>query len=219
MKRTYNLTNESDIKPIVADYLKKKSRTDYYAVTYRRYFYDETGCDDFTPEFLKCFTAEQMALVEELVAVCKEEGIDLYEAMGEDEKYNFLHQGVDGGHWYLLPESVDLEKIYHRYGFKYGYFLESIEEQPRIFDMKLELTDEEYETLLVWRVKHQNVGFTSLRHDHPALYEKLATRFDRVFALMDEIPPHYAPTYVVEMTEVNNDAKAILAAHKEETNE
>ena len=45
------------------------------------------------------------------------------------------------------------------------------------------------------------------------------TRFDRVFESIDEIPPHYAPTYVVEMTEVNEDARAILEAQKGETNE
>ena len=107
MKTTYNLNSETDRNLIVNDFFNNKPLTDYYAVTYRRFFYDDFGCDDFTPEYLKTFTPEQIKLIQELVAVCKEEDIDLSEAMADDEKYNFLNQEIDESYWYLVPQSID----------------------------------------------------------------------------------------------------------------
>ena len=210
MKTTYNFDSETDRNLIVNDFFNNKPRADYYAVTYRRFFYEDFDCDDFTPEYLKTFTPEQIKLIQELVAVCKEEDIDLSEAMADDEKYNFLNQEVDESYWYLVPQSIDLDTVYHRYEFKYGYFIGGIEEQPRVIKIKAELSDDEYKSLLAWRLKHKSAGFMTLRHELPALFEKLATRFDGIFASVDWIQPYEAPIYVVEMTEIDQDAKAIM---------
>ena len=206
-----NLNLEYDRKNVVADFIKTKTRTTYYAVTYRRYYCDDLGYDDFMVRFLKEFNHEQMELVKEILTICQEERIDINEAIGNhDEKYEFLQQYIDSAHYYLVPEKIDLKTKYHQYRFRYGYFVDSIEEQPRIIEVKVNLADEEYKALLEWRLKHLNAGFVSLRHDHPELFEKLATRFDAMFSSIDWVPPHYACTYVIEMTEVNEDVDEII---------
>ena len=210
MKTSYDFYSDEERSLMINDYLKDKLRDNYYEVVYRKYFYDESGCDDLPISYLKKFSEEDMELVKKLIKICKEEEIDLYEAMGNEiEKYDFLQQDIDETYCYLLPESIELDTIYHRYLFKYGYFVDSIEEKPRIFNLKFNLTDEEYKRLLDWRLHHKSAGFMSLRHECPDLFESLATHFDGVFSSIDWLPPYEAPKYVIEMTEVDEDVKKI----------
>ena len=58
MKATYNLNTELGRKAAIADYLATKERVNSYVVTYRRYFYSDGDCDDYTPEYFKEFTDE-----------------------------------------------------------------------------------------------------------------------------------------------------------------
>lgn len=203
---------EANLDLIIANYLANKPRTDYYAVTYRRFFCEDWDCDDITPEFLKEFTDEQLSMVRELSAQCSKEEIDLYEVIDVSEdcqKYDFLQQPLDVSYCCLAPQSVDLETIYHIYRFKYGYFPDGIEGKAQVMELKINLTDEEYSKLLSWRCQHLQSGFTSLRYDYPDLFEDLAKRFDRTWDTFDTITTDGAPTYVIEMTEIDEDVKKI----------
>lgn len=219
MEVSYNLNTELGRKAAIADYLATKERVNSYVVTYRRYFYKDGDCDDYTPEYFKEFTDEQVALVRELLARAKEDGEDLWVYLEEEkeaEKYAFLQQEVDGlGQWYLEPESVDLDTIYHRYGFKLAIFYKGFEHQPTISDVRLAFSDEEYTALLDWKLCNPRSGFNFMRISNPELYQRLTNCFDSCFTTGDH-PPFYTPTYAVEMTEVEEDVKRILAEYGEQ---
>ena len=215
MKASYNLNTELGRKAAIADYLATKERVNSYVVTYRRYFYKDGDCDDYFKEF----TDEQVALVRELLARAKEDGEDLWVYLEEEkeaEKYAFLQQEVDGlGQWYLEPESVDLDTIYHRYGFKLAIFYKGFEHQPTISDVRLAFSDEEYTALLDWKLCNPRSGFNFMRISNPELYQRLTNCFDSCFTTGDH-PPFYTPTYAVEMIEVEEDVKRILAEYGEQ---
>lgn len=219
MKASYNFNSELGRKAAIADYLATKERVNSYVVTYRRYFYRDGDCDDYTPEYFKEFSDEQIALVRELLARAKEDGEDFWvylEDEKEAEKYAFLQQEVDGcGQWYLEPESVDLDTVYHRYGFKLAIFYKGFENQPTINNLRIGLSDEEYITLLDWKICNPRSGFNFMRISNLELYQKLANCFDSCFTSGDH-PPFYAPTYAVEMTEVEEDVKCILTKYGEQ---
>jgi hypothetical protein len=219
MKAIYNIFTEAGRKAAVAEYLATKERVNSYVVTYRRYFYKDGDCDDYTPEYFKEFTDEQVALVRELLARAKEEGEDLWGYLEDEkvaEKYAFLQQNVDGcGQWYLVPESVDLDTVYHRYGFKLAIFYKGFENQPTISDVRLAFSDEEYIALLDWKMNNPRSGFNFMRISNPELYQRLTNYFDNCFTSGDH-PPFSTPTYAVEMTEVEMDVKRILAKYGEQ---
>lgn len=213
MKTTYNLNSNAGRAAAIANYLAAKPRTNYYEVVYKRYFYADGDYDDLDPSFFKEFTEEQVALVRELLALADEEGENIWAYLDDEEyagKYEFLQQEVDGmGQWYLVPQYVDIEKVYHRYSFKYGHFPNGIEEKAEFVERKIELSDEEYSKLLDFKLQYPEAGFSTLRHYHPELFSHLERYFDRTFAPVDWIPL-YAPTYIVEMTEADEDVKKIL---------
>lgn len=212
MKASYNLTTELGRKAAIADYLTTKSRTNSYLVTYRRYFYDDGDCDDYTPEYFKEFTDEQIAIIRELFAQADEIGEDFTFLLDEDTtgKYKFLEQEVDGyGQWYLAPESIDLNTAYHRYAFKIAIFYKGVDAPATVRDVRFNFSDEEYSVLLDWKICNPRSGFNFLRISAPELYKMLCDRFDNCFTSGDH-PPFYAPTYAVEMTEIEEDAKMIV---------
>lgn len=213
MNTTYNFNSELDRKAAVADYLSTKSLTNSYVVTYRRYFYKDGDSDDYTPEYFKEFTDEQIVLIQELLALQKEEGEELWAYLEDEEtakKYSFLQQEVDGyGMWGLEPESIDLDTVYHRYGFKLAIFYRGMEVQPTISDVRIDFSDEEYAELLEWKVSNPHSGFNFLRTSKPEFFKRLCDRFDNCFTSGDYIP-FYVPSYAVEMTEIDEDAKKIM---------
>ena len=212
MKATYNLNTELGRKAAIADYLTTKSRTNSYLVTYRRYFYDDGDCDDYTPEYFKEFSDEQIAIIRELFAQADEIGEYFTFLLDEDTtgKYKFLEQEVDGcGQWFLAPESIDLNTVYHRYAFKIAIFYKGVDAPATIRDVRFNFSDEEYSVLLDWKIRNPHSGFNFLRVSAPELYKMLCDRFDNCFTSGDH-PPFYAPTYAVEMTEIEADAKMII---------
>ena len=68
MKASYNLNSDLGRKAAIADYLTTKPRVNSYLVTYRRYFYDDGDCEDYSPEYFKEFSDEQIAIIRELFA-------------------------------------------------------------------------------------------------------------------------------------------------------
>ena len=50
MKASYNLNLDLGRKAAIADYLTTKPRVNSYLVTYRRYFYNDGDCEDYTTE-------------------------------------------------------------------------------------------------------------------------------------------------------------------------
>lgn len=212
MNISINTNTELGRKAAISEYIATKSRVSNYLVTYRRYFYDD-GSDDYTPGYFKEFTAEQLVIVKELLELCKSEGIDIWEAIEEDEeKYAFLQQEVDQAHWYLVPDDIDIEKVYYRYLFKLAVFYDGIDSKPKVHDVRICLSDEEYVELLDWKMRHPHSGLNFLRVTNPELYKKLCDKFDSCFN-SDEFPLFYAPTYAVGMTEVEEDVKQIKAAY------
>ena len=213
MKTSYNLNSDLGRKAAIADYLTTKSRTNSYLVTYRRYFYDNGDCDDYTPEYFKEFSDEQIALVRELLARAKQDGEYLWAYLEDEEigkKYEFLNQKVDGhGQWYLAPESIDLNTVYHRYAFKIAIFYKGVDAPATVRDVRFNFSDEEYSVLLDWKIRNPHSGFNFLRVSAPELYKMLCDRFDNCFTSGDH-PPFYTPTYAVEMTEIEADAKMII---------
>ena len=212
MKASYNLTTELGRKTAIADYLATKPRVNSYVVTYRRYFYDNGDWDDYTPEYLKEFSDEQIAIIRELFAQADEIGEDFTFLLDEDTtgKYKFLEQEVDGyGQWYLAPESIDLNTVYHRYAFKIAIFYKGVDAPATVRDVRFNFSDEEYSVLLDWKIRNPHSGFNFLRVSAPELYKMLCDRFDNCFTSGDH-PPFYTPTYAVEMTEIEADAKMII---------
>ena len=212
MKASYNLTTELGRKTAIADYLATKPRVNSYVVTYRRYFYDNGDWDDYTPEYLKEFSDEQIAIIRELFAQADEIGEDFTFLLDEDTtgKYKFLEQEVDGyGQWHLAPESIDLNTVYHRYAFKIAIFYKGVDAPATVRDVRFNFSDEEYSVLLDWKIRNPHSGFNFLRVSAPELYKMLCDRFDNCFTSGDH-PPFYAPTYAVEMTEIEEDAKMII---------
>ena len=212
MEKTYSLHSMTDRREVVEDFFKQKERANYYAVTYNRYFFDGFGLEEIDFDFQKQFTDEQMELVKGLVATCIEEDINLDEAIGEDkEKYGFLQrEPEDMASWIFIPQYVDLDTVYHRYRFKYGYHKDGLDQKPFFLDITVDLTDEEYKDLLYWRLSHPYAGFMSIRHDHPELFKKLTDFFDGLFYPLDDLPPFYSPTYFIETEEVDEDVKLMM---------
>lgn len=212
MSKTYDIYSETDRREVIEDFMQQKERANYYAVTYNRYFFDEFGFEEIDYEFHKKFTDEQIELVKGLIATCNEEDIELDEAIGEDkEKYEFLQrEPEDMADWVFVPQYVDLDNVYHRYRFKYGYHKDGLDQKPYFLDITVDLSDEEYMNLLNWRLQHPGAGFMSLRHDYPELFKKLTDFFDGAFYPIDCLPPFYSPTYFIETEEVDEDAKMIM---------
>lgn len=212
MKASYNLNSDLGRKAAIADYLTTKPRVNSYLVTYRRYFYDNGDCDGYTPEYFKEFSDEQVAIIRELFAQADEIGEDFTFLLDEDTtgKYKFLEQEVDGyGQWYLAPESIDLNTVYHRYTFKIAIFYKGVDAPATVRDVRFNFSDEEYSVLLDWKIRNLRSGFNFLRVSAPELYKMLCDRFDNCFTSGDH-QPFYAPTYAVEMTEIEEDAKMII---------
>ena len=210
MKPSYNLNTELGRKAAIKEYLLAKPRVDSYSVTYRRYFYADHEYDDYTPEYLKEFTDEQLSIVKELIALCKSEEIDIWEAIdGETEKYAFLQQEVDESSWSLVPEDIDLNAIYHRYKFKIAIFYNGIDTQPKTHEIRISLTDDEYVELIDWKLCHQSSGFNFMRIANPNMYNNLCEKIDHCFSCEGML--YYTPTYAIEITEIEEDAKMIRA--------
>ena len=212
MRASYNLNSDLGRKAAIADYLTTKPRVNSYLVTYRRYFYDDGDCEDYTPEYFKEFSDEQIAIIRELFAQADEIGEYFTFLLDEDTtgKYKFLEQEVDGyGQWFLAPESIDLNTVYHRYAFKIAIFYKGVDAPATVRDVRFNFSDEEYSVLLDWKIRNPHSGFNFLRVSAPELYKMLCDRFDNCFTSGDP-PPFYTPTYVVEMTEIEADAKMII---------
>ena len=212
MRASYNLNSDLGRKAAIADYLTTKPRVNSYLVTYRRYFYDDGDCEDYTPEYFKEFSDEQIAIIRELFAQADEIGEYFTFLLDKDTtgKYKFLEQEVDGyGQWFLAPESIDLNTVYHRYAFKIAIFYKGVDAPATVRDVRFNFSDEEYSVLLDWKIRNPHSSFNFLRVSAPELYKMLCDRFDNCFTSGDH-PPFYTPTYAVEMTEIEADAKMII---------
>ena len=212
MKASYNLNLDLGRKAAIADYLTTKPRVNSYLVTYRRYFYNDGDCEDYTPEYFKEFSDEQIAIIRELFAQADEIWEYFTFLLDEDTtgKYKFLEQEVDGyGQWFLAPESIDLNTVYHRYAFKIAIFYKGVDAPSTVRDVRFNFSDEEYSVLLDWKIRNPHSGFNFLRVSAPELYKMLCDRFDNCFTSGDH-PPFYTPTYAVEMTKIEADAKMII---------
>ena len=117
---------------------------------------------------------------------------------------------MDGyGQWFLAPESIDLNTVYHRCAFKIAIFYKGVDAPATVRDVRFNFSDEEYSVLLDWKIRNPHSGFNFLRVSAPELYKMLCDRFDNCFTSRDH-PPFYTPTYAVEMTEIEADAKMII---------
>lgn len=211
MKSTYNFTSESGRTAAIANFLASKSATKRYLVEYRR------DCDDFDPGCLFDLSEEQLALVKELVALSVEEDEHLWAYFLEEEfrqKYAFLAFPGDDEFAEFYPTRIDLDNPQPVYKFRLAYFHNGLEEKPRMIDCTVDLTDEEYASLLEWRLHFRHYDFHSLSYALPELFKKLTQAFDSVFYDHDCLPPFGGPAYLVVMSEVEEDVNQILALNE-----
>lgn len=213
MKASYNLNSDLGRKAAIADYLKTKPRETYYEVQYLRYIPSNDGydVDGFEPSYLKKFTPEQMELVKSVMEKVNAGEAYLWEAIEEmgAEKFEFLQTEPMDSYSSLDPNKVDLDTPYYMYKFKMAVFYDGIDAQPKVYEFLLDLTDEEYITLVGWAMCHRGCGFNILFIYHAKLYHKLLHAFNNRFS-KEMFPAVSAPTYAVEMTEIEEDAKMII---------
>ena len=206
MKTTYNFKSETGRAAAIANYLATKPRTKHYLVEYNR------DSDDFDPEDLKAFSEEQLALVQELLAAAESENEYLWERLEDEEsakKYSFLRMSGCDSFDEFYPSNINLETPYYLYKFRLALFENGFGEKPRMLDCMVNLTDEEYATMLEWRLCFRHFDFHSLSYEYPELFKKLTHSFDSRFYALD-FPPYGGPAYLVEMTEIDEDVKKIL---------
>ena len=213
MKLSYNLNTELGRKAAIAEYLKTKPREKYYEVQYLRYIPSNDGCDvdGFEPSYLKKFTPEQLELVKSVMEKVDAGDAYLWEAIEEldPEKFEFLQTPPMDSYSTLDPKMVVLDTHYHMYKFKMAVFYDGIDVQPDVYEFLVDLTEDDYTTLLGWMICHQGCGFNILCIYHPELYQKLLHTFNNRFS-KEIFPAVSAPTYAVEMTEIEEDAKMII---------
>ncbi|MBR5824964.1 MAG: hypothetical protein IKY67_12595 [Paludibacteraceae bacterium] len=213
MNTSYNLESEQDRLSAIAAFLANKPREQYYEVQYLRYV-DEYEVDDMEPCFLKKFTEEQLEKIREIIETCKTEDVPFWEVIEDykPEDIEFLQKEAPDNS-VLVPNGVNLENPYHVYKFKMAVFYNGIEKEAKIYEFNVELTDEEYITLVDWKICNRHSGFNFLRCCNLELFKKLSNRFESAFSF-DFGPTYYAPTYAIEMTEIEEDAKKIQEAYE-----
>ena len=209
-EKTYNLDSESKMESVVANYIANKPRELRYAVNY----YVNLGdgdVDGIEPSELKKFTNEQLEMLRVIDKKSKEEDLPFGEILEEHdyENFDFLKACLETDYSTLEIKDIDLDNPYSVYKFKIAIFWYGIDCKPQINEIEIELTDEEYKNLLMWKIFNKNSGFNYLRHSEPYLFNKLSNRFEDGFSC-DYGPTLYAPLYAIEMTEVEDDAKIIL---------
>lgn len=213
MKTTYNLNTELGRKAAIAEYLKTKPREKYYEVQYLRYIPADDGydVDGFEPSYLKIFTPEQLELVKCAMEKVNEGEAYLWEAIEEmgPKKFEFLQTPPMDSYSTLDPKMVNLDTYHHMYKFKMAVFYDGIDAQPKIHEFLVVLTEEDYTTLVGWMMCHRGCGFNILYIYHSELYQKLLHTFNNQFS-GEMYPAISAPTYAVEMTEIEEDAKMIV---------
>ena len=218
MKTVYNLNSESDRKIIISNFLASKLREINYEVQYLLFteYYDNIEVDGIEPSVLKKLTDEQIEIVRQIKDKCKKEELNFWEVMEEEgvDKYEFLQTKSGYIHHSLVPNGVDLDNPHYMYKFKIAIFADNIEDKPLVREFSIDLTDEEYAKLLDWQLCNWNSGFNFLRNREPELFKKMSARFENCFST-DWAPTHYAPAYVIEMTEVKADARAIFEQYGE----
>jgi hypothetical protein len=210
MKTTCNLNSDTGRAIAIANYLSTKPCAKRYLVEYSR------DSDDFDPGFFLEFSEEQLALAKELIDHAEEDGDWLWAYLEDDEskrKYSFLQMPGDVDFGEFLPTKIHIDNPVNVYKFRLALFENGFDEKPRMLDCLEHLTDEEYATLLEWRLLFRNYDFHSLSYAQPELFQKLTHDFDSRFLPID-IPPYGGPAYLVEMTEVEEDVKKILESNE-----
>ena len=209
-EKTYKFDSESECESVVANYIANKPRELRYAVNY----YVNLGdgdVDGIEPSELKKFTDEQLEMLRAIDKKSKEEDLPFGEILEEYdyENFDFLKASLETDYSTLEIKDLDLENPYSVYKFKIAIFWYGIDCKPQINEIEIELTDEEYKDLLMWKIYNRNSGFNYLRHSEPYLFNKLSNRFEDGFSC-DYGPTLYATLYAIEMTEVEQDVKKIL---------
>ena len=209
-ENTFKFNSESECESVVVNYIANKPRELRYVVNY----YVNIGdgdVDEIEPSALKKFTDEQLEMLREIDKKSKEEDLPFWEILEEydSEKFDFLKASLETDYPTLEIKDVDLDNPYSVYKFKIAIFWYGIDYKPQIKEIEIELTDEEYKDLLMWKIYNRDSGFNYLRHSERYLFDKLSNRFEDGFS-DDYGPTLYATLYAIEMTEVEEDAKIIL---------
>ena len=203
-ENTFKFNSESECESVVVNYIANKPRKLRYAVNY--------SCNVVGVELtkLKEFTEEQLEMIRAIDKKSKEEDLPLWEVLEkyDSEKFDFLKADSIDDDLPLL-ENIELDNPFTVYKFKIAIFWYGMDCKPKIEEVNIELTDEEYSRLLKWKISNKNSGFNYLRHTEPNLFNKLSNRLEDGFSF-DCGPTLYAPLYAIEMTEVEEDAKIIL---------
>ena len=218
MKTVYNLNSESDRKIIISNFLASKPREVNYEVQYLQFvgYYDNIEVDGIEPSVLKKLTDEQIEIIRQVNEKCKKEELNFWEVIEEEgaDKYEFLQTKSCDIHTSLVPNGVDLDNPHYMYKFKIAIFADNLEDQPKVHEFSIDLTDDEYAKLLDWQLCNWYSGFNFLRNREPELFQKMSNRIENGFT-PDWCPTMLAPTYAIEMTEVKADARAIFEQYGE----
>ena len=181
------------------EYIATKERTKYYSFNSMDSSFQEAS-------YLETLTDENVAYVREQ----KEKyGADFAKHLDE-----ILDKIFEGDIPFLLADlekivDIDIDHIYHKYTFK----IYEIDSDEKVYTHKqnVELSDEDYATLLAWMIYDEHLTMNMLRRHDSSLYNTIMREIDAYYYNGDGF--EVDNPYVAVFDETQTDADAIMKQH------
>lgn len=130
-----------------------------------------------------------------------EEEFTLEELQEEIPFYDKLT--LDEPFFFFVPKSIDFEHPIHFYTFT-AVILKTKDATPEKSNCKIPLSDEEYITLIAWRLQHRSESFNNLYESHPVICYSLNSRFISILGY-HEVRIDLNDPFLVFMDEIDED--------------
>jgi len=194
-----------ETKDIVAKFLEEHPKQEYYAITYA------SNDDDSQPTLIYPLNEDELEEFKLRKKELEEEDFSWAEVVSDEETDSLSKYAsyIDFFGRYFFIEEVDLENKYYVFKFKVALF-DNAQSDPIFKNVRINLTLEEYATLLGWQLEHKDASFNGLNHDYPELYAKISEEAARLCSVDTLLWSYPKETYCIFMDEVKEDAGKMM---------
>ena len=149
---------------------KKKNR--FYEVSGTQW--DGAGDTSWDASIMVHLTDDELALVDGILETMEKEGCSLEELQDEIPFYQKLCPDMDFG--FFVPDFIDKNSYSLYYTFS-ALIAKTSDGDVQRRNTRIPIKDEEYITLLKWRLQNRRSSFNGLAESHPQLFCDLTRRF------------------------------------------
>lgn len=191
---------------LAIDYLKNSDKDKYYTASY-------TMRDDVSDidgiEFYVKVNDEQVNDLNAAIAEAKAQDMNLSEYWDFEVPEYLQQENSQYGQWYDI-ETVNLDEVYIRIPARVAYFPLGLDSEHKVIKTEFYLSKEEYLELLTWQMSNRYGSYNDLIVDLPELYAVINGQIRGIWNDFDIVAPIATPIFTIELTGIQDDAKAIL---------